>query len=91
MTIPPCRKFCGSKVPTGADRSNLKSRRRKIAAYVQDPPEWMLYLFKAGKLRSMIEVAGYPSVAADLDDGLIGFLICGLEALALEMQPRLAG
>ncbi|MDE0533952.1 MAG: hypothetical protein OXI01_21260 [Albidovulum sp.] len=51
----------------------------------------MLYLFKAGKLRSMIEVAGYPSVAADLDDGLIGFLICGLEALALEMQPRLAG
>jgi hypothetical protein len=36
-----------------------------------DPLRWTLDQFKAGKLRSMIERAGYPSIANALDENLI--------------------
>ena len=58
---------------------------------VPDPLEWTLDLFKAGKLGAMIDAAGYPGVAADLDDGLIASLLPALETRAREMQPKQAG
>ncbi|MEM9683563.1 MAG: hypothetical protein AAF942_09885 [Pseudomonadota bacterium] len=55
---------------------------------VPDPLEWTLDVFKAGKLRPMIEAAGYPDVATGLDEQLIASLIPAMEAKAREMQPK---
>lgn len=55
---------------------------------VSDPLEWTLDVFKAGKLREMIAAAGYPGVAADVDDELVASLIPAIEAKAREMQPK---
>ena len=41
---------------------------------VPDPLGWCLDQFKSGKLKAMLERAGYPGVAADLDEDL---LACG--------------
>ena len=57
---------------------------------VPDPLEWTLDLFKARKLGAMIEAAGYPGVAADLDEELVASLLPDLEARAREMQPKQA-
>ena len=58
---------------------------------VPDPLEWTLDLLKAGKLGAMIDAAGYPGVAADLDEGVVASLLPALEAKAREMQPRETG
>ena len=58
---------------------------------VPDPLEWTLDLLKARKLKPMIEAAGYPGVAADLDEELIASLLPDLEAKAREMQPKASG
>lgn len=55
---------------------------------VPDPLEWTLDVLKAGKLRPMIEAAGYPDVADGLDEELIAAQIPGMEAKAREMQPK---
>lgn len=55
---------------------------------VPDPLEWTLDVFKAGKLRPMIEAAGYPDIAAGLDEEIIASLIPAMEAKAREMQPK---
>ena len=60
-------------------------------AVVPDPLEWTLDLLKAGKLRAMIEAAGYPGIAADLDEGVVASLLPALEAKAREMQPKPTG
>lgn len=57
---------------------------------VPDPLEWTLTQLKAGKLKSMIEAAGYPGVALDLDESLVASLLPALEARAREMQPKAA-
>jgi hypothetical protein len=41
------------------------------SAVVPDPLQWTLEQFKNGKLPAMIQRAGYPSIAAGLDTGLI--------------------
>ncbi|MGQ4809199.1 hypothetical protein NKDENANG_02614 [Candidatus Entotheonellaceae bacterium PAL068K] len=51
-------------------------------AVVPDPLAWTLEQFKSGKLRSMIERAGYPSIAASLDEDLIA------GKLEQEVAPR---
>ena len=38
---------------------------------VPDTLRWTLDQFKSGKLKSMIERAGYPSIASELDENLI--------------------
>ncbi|NKB60341.1 MAG: hypothetical protein GKS00_28880 [Alphaproteobacteria bacterium] len=58
---------------------------------VKDPLEWTLGVFKARKLSQMIAAAGYPGVAADVDEDLIASLIPSIEAKAREMQPKTAG
>jgi hypothetical protein len=40
-------------------------------AVVPDPLQWTLEQFKSGKLPAMLQRAGYPSIAAGLDTGLI--------------------
>lgn len=57
---------------------------------VPDTLEWTLDVLKAGKLRAMIDAAGYPDVARDLDEDIIRDLIPSIEAKARELQPRKA-
>lgn len=52
---------------------------------VPDPLTWTLDNFKNKKLAAMIERAGYPGVAADLDLDLIESMIPGMEKRAREM------
>jgi hypothetical protein len=56
---------------------------------VPDTLEWTLDVLKARKLRQMIDQAGYPGVAADLDEELIASVLPDLEKRAREMQPKL--
>ena len=53
---------------------------------VSDPLGWCLDQFKSKKLGVMLQRAGYPGVAADLDDDLIASVIPNVEARAREMQ-----
>ena len=46
---------------------------------------WTLDQFKAGNIRSMIERAGYPGVAADLDQDMIDAVLPALTTKAREM------
>jgi hypothetical protein len=55
---------------------------------VPDTLEWTLDVLKAGKLRDMIEAAGYPDVARDLDYDLVRAVLPGIEAKARELQPK---
>jgi hypothetical protein len=56
---------------------------------VPDPLGWTLEQFKSGKLRDMIQRAGYPGVAADYDQDVVNALMPGLEqrARAMDAQP----
>ena len=54
---------------------------------VPDTLEWTLDRFKNKDLRDMIARAGYPGVAADLDQDLIDSIMPALEAKARELQP----
>ena len=53
---------------------------------VPDPLEWTLSQFKSRKLAAMIERAGYPGVAADLDQNLLDTVMPAMEKRAREMQ-----
>ena len=53
---------------------------------VPDPLGWCLDQFKGKKLKVMLERAGYPGVAADLDEDLIASVIAAVEARGREMQ-----
>ena len=54
---------------------------------VPDTLEWTLTRFKNKDLKDMITRAGYPGVAADLDQDLIDSIMPALEAKARELQP----
>ena len=53
---------------------------------VPDPLGWCLDQFKNKKLGIMLQRAGYPGVAADLDEDLIASVLPAVEARAREMQ-----
>ena len=53
---------------------------------VPDPLGWCLDQFKTKKLGPMLERAGYPGVAADLDEDLIASVLPKVEARAREME-----
>ena len=53
---------------------------------VPDPLGWCLDQFKNKKLAAMLERAGYPGVAADLDEDLIASVMPKVEARAREME-----
>ena len=63
-------------------------------AVVEDPLAWTLEQFETGKLKEMIEYAGYPGVAADLDEGKIREVLPAVKKQAqamLEEGARLTG
>jgi len=47
---------------------------------VPDPFKWALDQFKGGRLPAMLTRAGYPTVAAALDDGLVAEKLVEVEA-----------
>lgn len=55
---------------------------------VPDPLGWTLHQIKSGKLRDMIERAGYPGVAADYDQSLVDAIMPELEKRAREMDAQ---
>ena len=54
---------------------------------VPDTLEWTLNRFKNKDLKDMIARAGYPGIAADIDQDLIDSIMPSLEAKARELQP----
>jgi hypothetical protein len=52
---------------------------------VEDPLAWTLEQFEAGKLKAMITRAGYPGIAADLDESKIREVFPSMKKRALEM------
>jgi hypothetical protein len=52
---------------------------------VENPLAWTLEQIESGKLRAMIERAGYPGVAADLDTDKIASVFPAMKRRALEM------
>ena len=52
---------------------------------VEDPLAWTLEQFETGKLPAMIERAGYPGIAADLDAAKIAAVLPAMKKQALEM------
>jgi hypothetical protein len=52
---------------------------------VEDPLAWVFAQFESGKLPAMIERAGYPGVAADLDTDKIASILPALKQEALAM------
>ena len=52
---------------------------------VENPLAWTLEQFEAGKLKAMIERAGYPGIAADLDAGKIAAVLPAMKKRALEL------
>ena len=53
---------------------------------VPDPFKWALDQFKGGRLPAMLTRAGYPTVAAALDEGLIAGKLPEVEARAQAMR-----
>lgn len=61
---------------------------------IEDPLAWTLEQFEAGRLKTMIEYAGYPGVAADLDADKITAVLPEMKKQAqamLEEGKRLTG
>jgi hypothetical protein len=56
---------------------------------VPDPLGWTLEQFKSGKLRDMIQQAGYPGVAVDYDQDIVSAILPALEKRAriMDAQP----
>ena len=52
---------------------------------VENPLAWTLEQFDNGKLRAMLERAGYPGVAADLDEGKLREVLPAMKKHALAM------
>lgn len=55
---------------------------------VEEPLEWTFEQLEKGRLRAMIERAGYPGVAADLDESRIAAVLPGLKKRAFEMYAE---
>ena len=52
---------------------------------VEDPLAWTLEQIGSGKLKAMIERAGYPGIAADLDAGKVAEVFPAMKKQALDM------
>jgi hypothetical protein len=57
---------------------------------VPDALQWVLGLFKAGKLPEMLTRAGYPTIAATLDEELIAATLPKIEARTQAMLQEAA-
>lgn len=57
---------------------------------VDDSLEWVLDQFKEGKLPAMIERAGYPTIAAQVDSELVAVKVAEMEATIKDMAKAAA-
>jgi len=55
---------------------------------IDDPLEWVFEQFEKGKLGAMIERAGYPGIAADLDTDKIAAVLPAVKQRAFEMSAE---
>jgi hypothetical protein len=55
---------------------------------VEDPLEWVFEQFENRKLPAMIERAGYPGIAADLDLDKIALVVPAMKKRAFEMSAE---
>jgi hypothetical protein len=55
---------------------------------VDDPLEWVFEQFENRRLRAMIERAGYPGIAADLDDDKIAAVLPAMRRKAFELYAE---
>ncbi|MGE0223015.1 MAG: hypothetical protein AB7F35_11965 [Acetobacteraceae bacterium] len=55
---------------------------------IDDPLAWTFEQLEKGRLRAMIERAGYPGIAADLDDDKIASVLPALKQRAFEMYEE---
>ena len=53
---------------------------------VEDPLAWTFEQFETGKLKAMIERAGYPGIAADLDEAKLAEMLPAIKKRAQEMR-----
>ena len=67
---------------------NKNHRTNWDLTVIDDPLAWTFEQIEAGKLRPMIERAGYPGIAADLDQELINAVLPGLKQRAFEMYEE---
>ena len=67
---------------------NKNHRTNWDLTVIDDPLEWTFEQFETGKLRAMIERAGYPGVAADLDAEKIAAILPALKKRAFEMYEE---
>ena len=52
---------------------------------------WTLDQFKAGNMKKMVERAGYPTIANDIDENLLQATMPAIEQRALELQAENEG
>ena len=57
-------------------------------ALVPDTLEWTLEQFNSGRLRDMIQRAGYPGIAADYDQRVVNEIFPAMASRAREMQAQ---
>jgi hypothetical protein len=55
---------------------------------IEDPLEWVLEQFANRRLRAMIERAGYPGIAADLDDDTVAAVLPAVAQKARELSAE---
>lgn len=55
---------------------------------VDDPFEWVFHQFETRKLKAMIERAGYPGVAADLDEEKVAAMLPTVKKTARELIEK---
>ena len=55
---------------------------------IEDPLAWTFEQFETGKLKAMIERAGYPGVAADLDEAKLAEMLPAIKKRAMEMKEE---
>jgi hypothetical protein len=53
---------------------------------VEDPLAWVFEQLEGGKLKAMLERAGYPGVAADLDAAKVAAVLPAMKKRAMEMK-----
>ena len=75
----------------GVPHFHYGPRNRNESVYldktlVPDTLRWMLDRIKGGKLRGMIQKAGYPDIAAQMDEGLVQDVFPELEKQAMAME-----
>ena len=67
---------------------NKNHRKNWDLTIVDDPLAWTFEQLEAGRIPAMIARAGYPGIAADVDQGLIAAVLPGLKKRAFEMYEE---